>query len=276
MWKKVTNSWSLVKASAEVLCADRELLLFPVLSGAAVVLVSASFVVPSLLFGASVAGAAQGTIGVTGVVVLAAFYFSQYFVMIFFNSALVGAAMIRLEGGQPTLRDGFAAAGNRIGSIFGYALIAATVGVVLRVIRRRAGTLGKIVVSLLGVAWSLATYLVVPVLVVEGLGPIEAVKKSAQTFKRTWGEQIAGNVGMGIFFSLMTFGLVLLVVPVMILVVSVGEPVLTAAVGALFAVAFLFLALFASALRSVYTAALYRFATTGEVAPGFQAMALSA
>ncbi len=276
MWKKVTNSWSLVKASAEVLCADRELLLFPVLSGAAMVLVAMSFLVPSLLFGASVAGAAQGTIGVTGVVVLATFYFSQYFVMLFFNSALVGAAMIRLEGGRPTLRDGFAAAGRRVGPILGYALIAATVGVVLRVLKKRAGTLGKIVLSLVGVAWSLATYLVVPVLVVEGLGPIDAVRKSAETFKRTWGEQIAGNVGMGIFFALMTFGLVLLVVPVMIVVIGIGEPVLIAAVGALFGVAFLFLTLFASALKSVYTAALYRFATTGEVAPGFQALALRA
>lgn len=276
MWKKVTNSWSLVKASADVLLADRELLLFPLLSGAAMVLVATSFVVPSLLFGATVAGAAEGTIGVTGVAVLAAFYFTQYFVMIFFNSALVGAAMIRLDGGTPTLRDGFAAAASRVGPICGYALIAATVGVALRVIRKRAGTLGKIVVSLVGMAWSLATYLVVPVLVAEDLGPIEAIKKSARTFQRTWGEQIAGNVGLGAFFGLMTLGLVLLVVPVMALVVSLGEPVLIAAVGTLFGLAFLFLAVFASALRSVYTAALYRFATTGEASPGFQAMALPA
>ncbi len=113
-------------------------------------------------------------------------------------------------------------------------------------------------------------------LVVEGLGPIGAIRKSAETFKRTWGEQIAGNVGIGFFFGLMTFGLALLVVPVMMLLVSLGEPVLIVAAGSLFAFAFLFLVLFASALKSVYTAALYRFATTGQVAPGFQAMAVGA
>ena len=105
--------------------------------------------------------------------------------MIFFcNTALVGAALIRLRGGDPTVADGFRIAASRVGPILGYALIAATVGMVLRAISERSGFLGRLVVSLVGFAWNLATFLVVPVLVVEDVGPIEAVQRSASYLGR--------------------------------------------------------------------------------------------
>src|SRR5690606_40703104 len=120
-------SWDMVKASAAVLRSDRELMLVPVLSGLATLLVVATFALPALAL-----KLLSGGVGLGGVLLGFAFYFCTYSVMIFFNCALVGAAMIRLDGGDPTLSDGLAAARSRLGAIFGYAAIAATVGVLLQ------------------------------------------------------------------------------------------------------------------------------------------------
>ena len=130
------------------------------------------------------------------------FYLVQYTVIFFANSALVGAAMIRLRGGDPTLAMVSGLRFSRFGAIFGYALIAATVGIILQALSKR-GTLANIVRSLVGMAWNLATYLVVPVLVVENVGPIEAIKRSANLLRRTWGEQVVGGAGMGLVFFLL-------------------------------------------------------------------------
>src|SRR5437773_3238791 len=105
--------------------------------------------------------------------------------------------MARLDGGNPTVGDGLAIASSKLTSIAGYTLIAATVGMVLRAIQERVGFLGKIVVGILGAGWSIATYLVVPVLVTRDIGPVEAVKESAMLLRRTWGENLIGQGGIG-------------------------------------------------------------------------------
>lgn len=271
MFKKLTNSWELAKSSAEILLRDKELLLFPLLSGLALIVVSTSFFVPTLLFGAQ----ASGALGIVGAVVLFFFYICQYFVIIFFNSALVGAVMKRLDG-EPAdglLGKGLRTAWERSGTILGYAAIAATVGVVLKMLQQRSGTISRLIVGMIGVAWSLATYLVVPVLVVENLGPIETVKRSANIFKRTWGEQIAGNLGLGLLFALMWIGLVGVAAPVLLAAFSTGEPALAIAASIIVGFVAMLLLLFSNAIKAVYTAVLYRFATTGKTDAGFSAIA---
>ena len=114
--------------------------------------------------------------------------------------------MKRLDGGNPTIGDGFAIANSRLANILGYAFIAATVGLILRAIQERVGFLGKIVVGLIGAGWSVATYLVVPVLVAREIGPIDAVKESASLLRRTWGENVIGQAGMGFAFGLIYLG----------------------------------------------------------------------
>src|SRR5690606_27675167 len=162
------------KASAAVLRSDRELMVFPVLSGLATLLVLASFALPTLALRLFSSGLSVG-----GVLLGFAFYFCTYSVMIFFNCALVGAAMIRLDGGDPTLADGFAAARSRLGAIFGYAAIAATVGVLLQSMKAKDNNfIVRLVGSGLGLAWTLATFLAVPVLVSRDVGPIDALKQS--------------------------------------------------------------------------------------------------
>ncbi|MCB0030458.1 MAG: hypothetical protein KDE28_21250, partial [Anaerolineales bacterium] len=161
MFTRLTNSWELAKASWRVLLADKELLVFPIISFFASMLVFATFIVPMLLTNMLESLFGSG-LSVLGIIVGLAYYSALYFVTIFANSALVGAAMIRLEGGDPTVGDGLRIAFKHIGSIFSYAVIAATVGLILNQISERSGQFGKIVVGIIGFAWNVATFLVVP------------------------------------------------------------------------------------------------------------------
>ena len=262
MFDSIGRSIELAKASLRVLRADKELLLFPFVSFIALVIVTASFAVPLWLTGA-ITDAADGRLNIPGAILAFLFYLVTYTVIFFFNTALVGAAMIRLDGGDPTLRDGFRIAFSRLPQIIVYALIAATVGMILRWISERAGFLGAIVASVIGIAWNLATFLVVPVLVVERVGPIEAIKRSGSLLRRTWGEQIVGNVGIGLVFGLLT---VLVVVLGVFLIIALAQvSTILAIVGVVLTVLVAgAIALVGAAAGGIFTASLYRYATKGD------------
>jgi len=265
VFQRISNSWKLAKASAAVLSADKELMIFPAMSAVMLVLVTATFALPIIL-----ADGAQDMLGgVASYIIGFLFYLVSYFVIFFCNSALVGAAMIRLRGGDPTVADGFRIASSKIGVIFGYALIAATVGMILRAIQERAGIIGRIVVGLMGMAWNLATFLVVPVLVVEDVNPIDAVKRSAALLKKTWGEQVIGGFSLGAIMGLAVFLLILIFVPLIILAAASQSPVLIGLVIGGFVITLLLLSLVNATLSGIYTAALYRFAAEGQVSKGF-------
>jgi hypothetical protein len=270
VFDRLSNSWDLVKASAAVLRADTELLLFPAISAVLSILVVVTFFVPAVLTGFIVAGdgGASAVTGGTYAFILL-FYVVQYFVIFFCNTALVGAAMIRLRGGDPTVADGFRIAASRIQPILGYAVIAATVGLVLRAISERSGLLGRLVVGLIGLAWNLATFLVVPVLVVEDVGPIEAIQQSAAYLKRTWGEQIAGNLGMGLFFGLISLGTLAAGVALLLAAAATDSAFLIIFVAVCLLMAFVTIALVSSALSGIYAAAVYRYAAEGETGAFF-------
>lgn len=268
MLQRISNSWELVKESLRVLRADKELLIFPVLSTIGVVLVSIMFLAPMILAGAFDALVAKGG-EVMGLVVLFAFYVVQYTVIFFANTALVGAALIRLRGGDPTVGDGLRIAFSRFGAILGYALIAATVGMILRMVSRR-GTLGRIISGIFGLAWNLATFLVVPVLAVESIGLVDAVRRSAGLLKKTWGEQIVGNLGMGLIFGALFFGLFLVGALVAFLLAQIASGALWIAVVCLFVLVFVLLGLVQSALNGIYTAAVYQYAVEGKTSEFFR------
>jgi hypothetical protein len=273
MFATVSRSWDLVKSSAAVLRSDKELLVFPLLSSIAAVLVAASFIAPAVGLGLFRGGREEFT--AFEAIYVFAFYLVQYSVIFFFNTALVGAAMIRLDGGDPTLADGLRIARERIGAILGYAAIAATVGLLLRAIEQRSGALGRIVVSLVGVAWTLATFLAVPVLVAQRVGPIEAVKQSAGLLRQTWGENLVGNGGIGLAFGLVIFLVVAAGLALAVgLGTATGSPVLLFTLLGLTFIAVLLLALVQAALAGIYSAALYRYATAGEAPAGFDAVML--
>jgi hypothetical protein len=110
--------------------------------------------------------------------------------------------MQAFAGSTPSLRKGISTAAGRLPQILGWTLVAATVGVLLNALqntlRNRLGFLGAMLGGLLEFGWAVTTYFVVPVVVVDGLGPIAAVKRSAEILKRTWGESLGGEGGLGV------------------------------------------------------------------------------
>ena len=268
MFDRIGRSIELAKASFRVLRADKELLIFPLVSFIALVVVSISFLASLAIFGV-ITDAQRGTVNIASYVIGFAFYVVTYMVIFFFNTALVGAAMIRLDGGDPTLGDGFRIAFSRLPQIIVYALIAATVGMVLRAISERAGIIGQIVAGIIGFAWGVATFLVVPVLVVEKVGPIDAIKRSAGLLRQTWGEQLVGNFGIGLIFGLLSFVVIVVGVLLLIVLIQVSAPLALLAVVAMIVLVGL-LALIGSALSGIFTASLYRYATKGDAGQMFR------
>jgi len=275
-FERFSRSWSLIKASAGVLSKDKELLVFPLLSSVCSLIVVATFVLPVMGMGL-LDDMHQDSAG-TPVVLYALiflFYLVQYFVIFFFNSALVGAAMIRLDGGDPTIGDGLGIAFRKVVPILGYAAIAATVGMILRSLQERAGFLGRIVTGMLGVAWTVATFLVVPVLVTRNVGPIEALKESAGLLKKTWGENLIGQGGVGVAFGLLYAVLAVGGFTAIFLVGTLtGNMTLVVVALAVVAFAFIVTALIHAALSGIYSAALYRYATAQDTPAGFDAQLL--
>lgn len=261
MFERMATGWELAKQSLRVLRLDKELLLFPILSGISCLLVMATFAVPTfysgLLNDVTSEEMSTETQVILGVVTFA-FYFVSYFVVIFFNSALVACAIIRLKGGDPTVADGFSAAMARLPQIAGWALVSASVGMILKIIESRSERVGEIVASLLGMAWSITTFFVIPVLVVEKTGPVDAVKRSVAIMKKTWGESLTANMGIGFISGLVSM---LGALPIIGGAVLLGESAVLG--GILIAVGILwilFVSLVSSALSTIVLAALYIFA----------------
>ena len=268
MFETIGRTWELIKLSWGVLQGDRKLVAFPLLSGVAFVILAVLLTglgtgigtLDRLSTGTEISGADFGLLAIT--------YFLRAFVVIYFNAALAGAAMIRLAGGNPTMADGFRMANQRLPQIAGWAVIAATVGLVLQILRSqsRDNIIGQIALSIVGGVWAYLTFFVVPVLVAESIGPIAAIRRSSSLFKRTWGDQVVANFG----FSIVGFVAVLLAaIPAW--VIGQVSPVAGVAIGVVtvgLAVATV------STLETIFKAALYGYVADGRVAEGFTQEAL--
>jgi hypothetical protein len=272
---RLSRSWDLVTASFSILWADKQLLMFPVLSGASCVIVTilllaggAAIFEPQLgnlsaLIPRDDPRAFAGSPEVMGALFL--LYLANYFVIIFFNVALVGVANSRLTGGSWTFDQGLELAWKRKWVILQWAFIAATVGMVLRALSERAGFIGRIVVGFIGVAWNLACYFVVPVLAFEELSPGAALYRSAELFQETWGEKVAGGFSLGLIFFLM-------MVPGFLIwfgAINYAGPKGMLAGGIFMAAYFLLLSVVSSAVQGIFNAALYRYAVDQTTPPGY-------
>ena len=253
---RIGRSFQLVGQSYRILMQDKELMVLPLISG----LVIATAVV-GFAFGFGVDSATLQGRGPELYVPMFLLYVVTYTIGIFFQAAVIAGATERMRGGDPTVRSALAAAGSRIVSIVLWAVVAATVGMILRAIHERLGFVGRIIVSLLGAAWSLATFFVVPVLVLENENVRESFWRSVEVFKKTWGETMVGGINLGVAAMC---AWVTLVAITGLLAMLIGIPAV-----ALFAVGAVFLMVFFSALQGVYVASLYRYATEGETAAGF-------
>lgn len=260
---RFARSWALVKLCWSVLRQDKELVVFPLFSTVVVVIVTASFVVPGIFTGFWRDIADNGA-GASFWALIVLFYLVQYIVIIFCNAALVSAALVRLGGGDPTLGDGFRGAWSHVTAILGYAAIAATVGLVLQLIRQRAGFAGAVIAGLGGMAWSIITFLVIPVLVVEGVGPVEGIKRSATLLKKTWGEQLIGTAGIGLVFGLIGLAIAVVGFGLGALAIGGGIPALGVALMVLALLGVIVVALLGGTLHGIYSAAVYEYAVGGD------------
>ena len=266
---KITRTWSLMSECWRVLRQDKRLLVFPMISGVCCLLLLASFAIPLYATGAWEPPGHDATSQrqVAYYATLFAFYVGNYFIVVFFNAAIVACAAIRLGGGNPTIADGLRAAAARLPVIAGWALVSATVGLVLRIIEDRSERVGQFVAGLLGMAWTIVSFLVVPVLVVENKGPLAALKESTVLLKKTWGEQLTSNFSFGLCF----FVLAIPAIALMVLGVFAGNPVALIACVGLAVVYLILLALVSSALQAIFQTALYLYARDGQVPGGFSA-----
>jgi hypothetical protein len=254
----ISRGFRLAKASWGVVKQDRELLILPVISFFCSLLVMAVFALGAFGIGIPKEGeSANPALYVLGFVM----YVALAFVTIYFNAAVIGTAMKRLKGEDASIEDGLALARQHVGKIFVWALITATVGMVLRTLQERSGLIGRILIGLIGVAWNVITFFVVPVLIYEPVSVPNAIKRSASIFRQRWGEQFIGNATIGLAIFLVAIPVVLVGGMLAAAVPIVGIPVLVIALGALMAIG--------SACSGVFNAALYRYATTGEASGAF-------
>lgn len=260
---RIKRSFRLLKESFGVLRKDKELMLLPVLSALVAIVILATFLVPIFMIGpGGTEGGDEGNFGAVHYALMALMYIVLYTAGIYFQAALIAGATERLQGGDPTLGSALGVATKHLPRIIAWGTVAGSVGLVLRMIEQRSEAVGRIVAGLLGAAWTLATFFVVPTLVLEGVGVREAFGRSWGLFKKTWGETVVGSGGIGLASFLLILpiaGLVALLVAAKLVVLALVAGVV---LGGL-------LMMFMSALQGVYVAALYRYATTGETAEGF-------
>ena len=275
---RIKKGIDITRESWMVLRKDRELLFFPLCSAVAAALIvatilSAGFLIPS--FGQWASGVMDEeqahSIGeqALGIVCLFVIYFIEWFIAVYFNTALVGCALIRFSGGDPTIKDGFRIANRRLPQILAWALFTSAVGTILSAVEQRLGWFGKLIVRLVGLTWAVSTYFVVPVLAAEGASPSTAVKRSVALLKKTWGEGLAGNIAIRVASLGVTLMIVGLAVLGFALAAYVESKVIAIATGALLVLCLVLMAIIGSALRQVFLAALYEFSKTGNVPAGF-------
>lgn len=263
MFHTIGHTFDLMKMSWRVLMLDRELILFPLMAGATLVLMA---VIGVLTGSAEAVANEREQLGGRDLVVAVALAFCSTAVVVFFNAALVAATMERLRGGDPNVVSGLRAATARMPQILAWALIAAVVAVLLRALRERGGIGGAIASAIGGMAWDFATFLVVPVLVAEGVGPIEAIRRSASLLRRTWGRQVTASFGFAIV-TLVAGGGALLIAVLLFLVhpvlgIGIGVPLVALAIGVV------------TSLEGIFRAALYDYAM-GQTPHGFDRATLA-
>lgn len=260
--ERIRNSWELGKISWSVLRSDRTLAWFPVLSGIASIVVFGAFAALVATTGVETSGG-QESLGAMGWVFIVVGYIALALVTTYFLAALVHGANERLEGRDVSLGDSLGAANAKLHRILPWAVVQGTVSVVISAIEERAGFVGQIIVRLIGAAWAIVTFLTVPIIMLEDLGPWNALKRSGTLLKQTWGENIAAQFGFGLFAMLAS----LPGIAVLVLAAATGELLVMIPLGVAAVVWILVVSVVVSAMSGIYRTALYRYAVDGQ-APG--------
>jgi len=276
MFERISRSYRLFKECINVLMQDKEMLLFPIFSAIFTLLVVLSFIIPVGYFSIlNLKDSIQTKLFVYYGLFI--FYLLTYFIIYFFNTAIIICAAERLKGGNPTFVGGIKAAFKKVDKILYWALISAVIGILIRLFERateklRFGPLANTFTSLFGIGWTLATYFIIPVMVFEDEQPFRAIKKSAQIFRQTWGESVIGNFGLSLFTSVLFLLGIIAGVLTMFLIYNTSTsynfwPYFF--VGAVISSYFILLTIVVNVLGNIYTTALYFYAIQGQNLSGF-------
>ena len=268
---RIRTGWALAKKSFAVLRADRSLLWFPIISGVAGMLALAIVMGPGI--GLYYVDREEAWLVVFGVLGL----YALTFVAIFCGTALAACAARSLEGHDTKVSEGLAAASKRIGPIAGWALVQTTVGLIIQALQSAAenNILGQILVGLISFAWSAVTFFVIPVIALEGLGPIDSFKRSLAVLRERWGESVVGTAAISLAIGLVGFLPGIALIAGGVALVNSNEPAAVALIVAgviVIAIA----SLIGSALSQVFRVAVFVFATSDRAIGGFSADELQA
>ena len=262
---KIRRGWQLTKKSWALLRENPDLLRFPLYGGIATIVCALIVVGPGVFLIEEDQPVFGGALAVIGFYLLAT-------IGTYFSVGLAAAADMIFHGQQAGVSEGLAVARTRLPQVAGWAAVSATIGIALSALENQ-GAIGQIVGRLLAVGWSLITFLAVPVIALEGLGPFETLKRSSTLFKSRWGAQVTGNIAIG--GAVFLFG----VLPSALLIFA-GFLIWASAsfAGALLLVigviGLAISMLVSSALSNIFGVALYRYALDGETLGGFTAAEL--
>lgn len=257
-FERVSRGFRLIGVSWRALRLDPELMVFPLVAGILTFFVFA--VLFGLLHGIGFSNWTEETLLELPKWEIWLFYAVTYLIGVFCQAGVVACATMRFDGNDPRLSDGVAAATRRALPLAGWAMVAATVALLLRWLENfvagKAGRAGRAAVRMIDIAWCVATYFAVPVILFEDAGPFRAVKRSGNIFKRNWRETFAGTLGMGFAWMIIYILLLLLTVALALYVGMVAIYIGMAA--------YIGLAVVSFTLSGIYNAALYRYAVLGE------------
>jgi hypothetical protein len=271
-----SRSWLITKLTFSVINKDRELLGFALLSFFFSTVFTVAMIFPFILTAFREESFSTESIQVFEYVLLFIMYLGLAFIATFFNVCVVYTTKVRFEGGNATFEESIQFAFSRIRLILLWSLLSASVGLLLRILQNFASRLGKIgeivariIIGVLGLSWSIVSIFVVPVLVYEGLGPIDALKKSAAVIRKTWGESLIRSIGLGLVQFLAFIGIIVVAGGITyLLTVAFHVPGLLVGIGiglmALFLTGLIF-----SIANKVFNTALYVYANNNQVASGF-------
>jgi hypothetical protein len=255
-------TWQLVSRSFRLLRDDLKLIVFPILSATGAIALSLPYLL--MVFKWHLWGDIHWA---NTWLLVFAWYACASFVTIFFNCALAACVQMCFAGQTPTIAGGLKRAASRVHTILLWSLLMSTVGRLLQMLEQNVGFIARIAIALVGLSWNMATFLIVPVLVMEDRGVINSVRRSAALLHQTWGEQLIS----GIWFGWM--GLVIAIPGVVLGALAAnGHPIFIVPTVLWFAG---WLAAFTAA-REIFTVVLYRYATTGEPPAGYDTDSLSA
>jgi Family of unknown function (DUF6159) len=266
---RISRGWALTKQSWRVLKSDRSLAVFPILSTIFALIAVAAIWLPTASMSGVFAGEAVNENNPGYYVAAVVTAYVSTFIAVFFNVALAACAVHSMQGEDTTVGESIRFALQRIGPILGWTFVAATVGLILRIVEEGVPVAPRIAVWIAGAAWAVATFFVIPVLALEGSGPLRSLRRSVDVIKARWGEGATGTVAISAVAAVVGLMMVVIGGGCGLVLLEAGLQPLAIAVGVVVVMAVIAVSIISSALTGIFRVAVYQYAVTGTTVAAF-------